>query len=151
LKVFISHKNTDDYIARSIYTELRKYAVDAYLDSMDNLITEDGKALTDHIKNSLAQCTDILVVMSKNTAYSQWVPFEVGMSAQVNMPTVTFLAEETQIPSYLLYWPRLNRISQIGTYVVERKASDNRFFAFNERRSEPQVSEFYSRLKASLR
>ena len=46
---------------------------------LDSGIVCNGKALTEHIKYNLNNCTDIIVVMSENTRYSQWVPFEVGI------------------------------------------------------------------------
>ena len=57
-----------------------------YLDILDSKVTDSGKELTEHIKKNLNDCTDIIVVISEATRYSQWVPFEVGMSAQKDMP-----------------------------------------------------------------
>lgn len=45
-------------------------------------MVNDGKALTEHIKENLNSCTDVIVVMSELTKKSWWVPFEIGMSAQ---------------------------------------------------------------------
>ena len=93
IKIFISHKQEDSYTANKIANELKAMNIPYYLDVLDFSTTGSGKELTDHIKQNLNDCTDIIVVMSEHTRYSQWVPFEVGMSAQNDMPTATFLQE----------------------------------------------------------
>lgn len=123
MKVFISHKREDALDAERIARQLRVYDVETYLDILDPVVFNDGKALTEHIKRSLNSCTDILVVMSSATKYSQWVPFEIGMAAQVDLPTVTFLAENVQLPDYLTYWPCLRELTDIGKYVAVRRST----------------------------
>lgn len=90
IKVFISHKKEDSFVASRIAHELDVLNIPYYLDVLDSSVTKSGKELTDHIKRNLNNCTDIIVIMSDATQYSQWVPFEVGMSAQNDMPTATF-------------------------------------------------------------
>lgn len=82
MRIFISHKLEDAATANLIAKELKEIKVECYLDLLDNSITESGKVLTDHIRANLNDCTDIIVVMSNVTRFSQWVPFEVGMAAQ---------------------------------------------------------------------
>lgn len=113
IKVFISHKKEDSYIASRIANELNAMEIPYYLDLLDFTVTRNGKELTDHIKRNLNNCTDIIVIMSDATRYSQWVPFEVGMSAQNDMPTATFLQENVSLPEFLDYWPRLKQPSDI--------------------------------------
>ena len=99
MRIFISHKLEDAATANLIAKELQEIKVECYLDLLDNSITENGKALTDHIRANLNDCTDIIVVMSNITRFSQWVPFEVGMAAQKDMPTATFLKARTKASS----------------------------------------------------
>ena len=101
MRIFISHKLEDAATANLIAKELQEIKVECYLDLLDNSITENGKALTDHIRANLNDCTDIIVVMSNITRFSQWVPFEVGMAAQKDMPTATFLKEDVSLPDFL--------------------------------------------------
>ena len=88
---------------------------------LDDSVNGGGKALTDHIKSNLNDCTDIIVVMSEATKRSWWVPFEIGMAAQANMPTASYLTSSVSLPEYLEYWPRLKSISDIAKYVRVRK------------------------------
>ena len=154
IKVFISHKLEDSYTANKIANELKALNVPYYLDILDHSVTRSGKELTDHIKRNLNDCTDIIVVMSESTRYSQWVPFEVGMSSQKDMPTATFLQESVSLPDFLVYWPRLKQPSDIRKYIATRHeiqreyASKYLFESAEIRRS--QTARFYDVLKQRL-
>lgn len=155
IKVFISHKQEDSYTANKIADELKSMNVPYYLDILDFSVTRSGKDLTDHIKKNLNDCTDIIVVMSESTRYSQWVPFEVGMSAQNDMPTATFLQENVSLPDFLVYWPRLKKPSDIRKYVearndVKREYATQYHFDSAERRH-AQTERFYDVLKQRLK
>lgn len=122
---------------------------------IDDTISKDGKALTEHIRRSLNSCTDIIVVMSEKTKLSQWVPFEVGMSAQKDMPTVTFMADDVELPEFLDYWPRLTHFSDVRKYLKAKS-----IIPINESRNRgdgmlglirlPSTEDFYKTLKEML-
>lgn len=120
MKIFISHKKEDALVANEIAKKLEKLNVSYYLDVLDETETKSGKALTEHIRRNLNKCTDIIVIMSTLTRFSQWVPFEVGMAAQIDMPTATFLEEDVEVPDFLQYWPRLKKSTDILKYVMAR-------------------------------
>ena len=124
MKVFISHKDADSLQALLLKRAFENEGVSAYLDVLDSSINGGGKTLTEHIKGQLNQCTDIIVLMSEATKYSWWVPFEIGMSAQIDMPTASYLKENVVLPSYLSYWPRLKTINDVSTYVSVRKKTE---------------------------
>jgi hypothetical protein len=114
-------------------------------------ITENGKALTDHIRANLNDCTDIIVVMSNITRFSQWVPFEVGMAAQKDMPTATFLKEDVSLPDFLQYWPRLKRYTDIKKYVLARNDVDREYrFIYESVSQQRKTEHFYDVLKQRL-
>lgn len=121
IKVFISHKKEDSAYALLVKRAFDDLSVESYLDLLDDSVNGGGKALTDHIKSNLNDCTDIIVVMSEATKRSWWVPFEIGMAAQTNMPTASYLTSSVSLPEYLDYWPRLKSISDIAKYVHVRK------------------------------
>ena len=142
----------------SIQAAFKQQHIDTYLDVLDPNLSTGSEALTKHIRNELNHCTDIIVVISKNTKLSWWVPFEIGMSAQIDMPTASFLSSEETLPSYLKYWPRLTSISQIPTYIATRNrvkkqilnedaALEHTIYA-SQRRNE--TAEFYKQLKQAL-
>ena len=158
MKVFISHKQYDSATALSIQAAFKRHGVDSYLDVLDTSISGGGKTLTEHIRDELNTCTDIIVVISKLTKSSWWVPFEIGMSAQIDMPTASFLCSEEVLPSYLEYWPRLKTTSDIEKYVSVRESvkrqmirNDSAFESYimaRQRRRETPA--FYRQLKQSL-
>lgn len=154
IKVFISHKKEDSYVAGKIADELKALNIPYYLDTLDVNVTKSGKELTDHIKRNLNDCTDIIVVMSEATKHSQWVPFEVGMSAQNDMPTATFLQEMVALPEFLTYWPRLKQPSDIRKYItvrneIKQEYSTKYFYEAAEKRRS-QTERFYDVLKQRL-
>lgn len=143
MKIFISHKQEDSDTANRLAGELRLLGIPYYLDILDSTVTTSGRALTEHIKRNLNDCTDIIVIMSEATRLSQWVPFEVGMSAQNDMPTATFLKSSVSLPEFLEYWPRLKYTSDIATYVSARREVQNeyaksRFMRWHKRQSRKQ-------------
>lgn len=154
IKVFISHKQEDSYTANKIANELKAMSIPYYLDILDFSITKSGKELTDHIKSKLNDCTDIIVVMSELSRYSQWIPFEVGMSAQTNMPTATFLQENVSLPDFLEYWPRLKQPSDIRKYISARKEVRQEYLGKHLYESaeirQSETARFYSVLKQRL-
>lgn len=155
MKIFISHKQEDGVIAARLDKEFKAHDIDTYLDLIDDDISSDGKALTEHIKKSLNTCTDIIVVMSEKTRFSQWVPFEVGMSTQKDMPTVTFMVEDVKLPEFLDYWPRLKHFSDVEKYLKAKS-----IISINESHSRgdgmlsfirmPSTEDFYKTLKEML-
>lgn len=154
IKVFISHKQEDSYTANKIAEALKETNVPYYLDILDFSTTRSGKELTDHIKRNLNDCTDIIVVMSESTRYSQWVPFEVGMSAQNDMPTATYLQENVSLPDFLAYWPRLKQPSDIRKYVTTRnevqREYESKFVYETSEVHQSQTERFYNVLKQRL-
>lgn len=98
---------------------------------------------------------NLLVGQARNpTRYSQWVPFEVGMSTQNDMPTATFLQENVSLPEFLDYWPRLKQPSDIRKYIAVRKSVQKEFstrFNFDMAESQrSQTERFYDVLKRQL-
>ena len=156
MKVFISHKDSDRTTALEVLNVLTSNRVEAYLDVLDNSVVQKGELLTKHIKSKLNECTDILVVMSEKTKSSWWVPFEIGMAAQKDLPTVSYLQSGVALPEYLSYWPRLKSNSDIVKYINTRLRVKRQIMAerldqstiYASRLSETQ--RFYDELKRQL-
>ena len=155
MKVFISHKQEDAFTANQIANELNSIHIDYYLDVLDPLVTKSGKMLTEHIRKNINTCTDIIVVMSDITRYSQWVPFEVGMAAQIDLPTATFLKDSVLLPDFLQYWPRLKKPADIRKYVSVRESVDQEYRRYrsvfeNSIYQKSKTERFYELLKQQL-
>lgn len=157
MKIFISHKKEDSADALRVKYGFDRMGVESYLDVLDTAIDDGGEVLTEHIKEKLNECTDIIVVMSETTKKSWWVPFEIGMAAQIDLPTASYLTEAVQLPDYLEYWPRLKSISDIATYVTVRKSVAEQIkkhfqYTYTESAYRPiETHTFYNELKQRLR
>ena len=151
VKIFISHKQEDSDTANRLASELRSLGIPYYLDILDSTVTTSGKALTEHIKSNLNDCTDIIVIMSEATRFSQWVPFEVGMSAQNDMPTATFLKSNVSLPEFLEYWPRLKYPSDIAKYVSTRREVQDEYVRYDmAQTTKSQTERFYDLVNKAL-
>ena len=157
MKVFISHKQEDYLQALLIKRAFDSLNVEAYLDVLDNSINDGGKALTDHIKTQLNTCTDIVVVMSEATKNSWWVPFEIGMAAQNDMPTASYLTSSVSLPDYLEYWPRLKSVSDVAIYISVRRSVTEQLkkrypYSYSQTTYRSlETATFYDQLKQELR
>lgn len=157
MDIFISHKQEDACIAEHVCNTLNSLGVNAYLDLLEGDLLLEGEALTNHIKSKLNECTDILVVMSKHTQESWWVPFEIGMAAQRDFPIVSYLINDVELPDYLNYWPILRKTSDLLKYIDAKKkiiAEDyNIIKSFNSNHSSTKSStkRFYEELKNKLK
>ncbi|WP_026882221.1 TIR domain-containing protein [Clostridium akagii] len=157
MKVFISHKKEDELVALDVFLNLKELKVDAYLDLIDSGIEFKGELLTEHIKRKLNECTDILVVLTEKTKLSWWVPFEIGMASQKELPIVNYLSEGTSLPDYLEYWPRLKNAGDLSKYIAINKKQESDILlekamgSFNKYASyENRTEKFYKDLKAVL-
>lgn len=153
MKVFISHKQEDEIQAKYICNELLKLNVEAYLDLLEGDLLLDGEELTNHIKNRLNSCTDILVVMSERTKESWWVPFEIGMASQKDFPIVSYLINDVKLPEYLEYWPTLRRTDDLHKYIKVKEMVLNESYSANKgffNTNYSETKEFYKKLKDIL-
>lgn len=154
MTIFISHKQEDEAPAKYICNELNKLGVKAYLDLLEGELLLRGEDLTNHIKNRLNNCTDILVVMSEKTKNSWWVPFEIGMAAQKDFPIVSYLINNVELPDYLSYWPKLRKTSDLHIYINAKNEILNESYSINKNFGVTNYSEtkaFYQRLKEKLK
>ena len=159
MKVFISHKQEDELTALTVQKVLNSVGEEVYLDVLDNTITGDGEQLTKHIQDKLHECTDVIVILSNRTKESWWVPFEIGMATEKDMPIANFLLSYETLPEYLEYWPRLKNQQDVFKYVetrkkvaeqvIHEKAIGNKDFQRQDnKRAETQ--KFYAELKKIL-
>lgn len=159
MKIFISHKKEDEKTALQVLYTLQQVDVDAYLDLLDNITSDNGEKLTKHIRDKLHECTDVIAILSSKTKESWWVPFEIGMATEKDMPIANYSKDFENFPEYLTYWPRLKSCQDVIKYVeirnkvskqmrLERTLNESYFQSDNDKISETQ--RFYSELKKSL-
>lgn len=81
--IFISHQQRDKDAAKKIADYLIEAGIDVYFDAYDGDLrihhqSNDAKAVTDSIRKGINNSSHMLVLVSPNTLYSTWVPFEIG-------------------------------------------------------------------------
>ena len=159
MKIFISHKKEDEYTAFGIQQVLENMGIEAYLDILDDTISDNVEKLTKHIRKKLRECSDVIVVLSDNTKRSWWVPFEIGMATEKDMPIANYLTSYEKLPEYLEYWPRLKNQQDVKKYVevrnkvarqvvLEKQLNHSYYDRADSNISETQ--KFYEELKKSL-
>ena len=159
MKIFISHKKEDEITALDVQRTLANEGVNAYLDVLDNTIENDGERLTKHIHKKLREYTDVIVVLSRYTKESWWVPFEIGMATEKDMPIANYLKSYERLPEYLQYWPQLKSQQDVRKYVqIRKKVADqmilekapNGVYYENSNGVMSETQRFYKELKKIL-
>lgn len=158
MKIFISHKQEDKIQALEVQETLNSCDVKAYLDLLDDDISGNGEKLTQHIREKLRECSDVIVILSEKTKASWWVPFEIGMATEKDMPIASYLISYVQLPDYLKYWPRLKNQDDVLKYVKTRNKVSEEYMRLRSilesRSASPYISEtqeFYRQLKQQLK
>lgn len=160
MPVFISHRTADDGIAQKVAYRLKyHHNITCYIDDIDAELgrARGTAAVTDLIVNRLTSCTNLLAIVTQNTQGSWWVPFEVGVARQAPRVITAFTNQaDSQLPEYLLEWPRLRGDQAVDTfasyYKRQRRALsedvlEKRATASQQLRT---VDDFHRQLKAAL-
>lgn len=116
MPVFISHRTADDTIARAVYDRLTNtHGIKCYIDDLDR--EANTKNITSLIVGRVKQCTNLLVLVTRNTQGSWWVPFEVGVAREAPRVITSFTnLLQHELPEYLTEWPVLRGNSAIDTF-----------------------------------
>jgi TIR domain len=113
--VFVSHKYEDMQIAMLVAKRLEANQVNCYLDGFDPE-ARDAPALNDYLKSKLKTSHALMAVVSKLTITSWWVPWEIGVASERDMPLATFSHDASSVPSFLRKWPYMTNLPQIDQY-----------------------------------
>ncbi|MFO7823967.1 MAG: toll/interleukin-1 receptor domain-containing protein [Cyclobacterium sp.] len=81
--VFLSHQQQDKEICKKVADYLINAGIDVYFDEYDDDLklhrqSNNPKGTTTAIRNGINNSSHMLVVVSPNTLFSTWVPFEIG-------------------------------------------------------------------------
>ena len=124
MKVFISHQKSDRDAAKKIADYLVSVGIAVYFDEFDRELQQADTAnnpqgVVTAIKKGINSSTHMLCVVSPNTLYSQWVPFEVGYGYdQTNLTTLTLKGiKKTDLPDYIKTKPIIRDIYDINKFV----------------------------------
>lgn len=99
-KVFVSYKHPEDAHMRNLLMALDKNAkVDFDMELVSPtrpLDSEDPDEITEYLVNFMKDASCILVLIGENTAWSQWIDWEVAAARQLELPIVAVKQDRTQ-------------------------------------------------------
>jgi hypothetical protein len=157
IKVFISHHSSDSTEAKRIRDRLlSQHQIQSYLDVIDPLVGRPGEELTEYLRGVMAGCTNLMAVVSPATKSSQWVPWEIGVASEREMPLASYLNGVAVIPEFLRAWPRLDGLADVDKYAIASRASEGtvlqkRAASLNEAAAlRAGSASFYQSLRRSL-
>lgn len=139
--VFVSHKAEDSRAATAVAARLKANEVEVYLDSFDP-DAKDGPDLADYLRDKMRLCHGLMAVVSEKTIQSWWVPWEIGVATERDMPLATFSHDYSNVPSYLRKWPYLTQLGQIDQYAQTARRM------VRERRGRVEKGEAFGRAEA---
>lgn len=120
-KVFISHKDSDEDIARRVSRRVKANGLSVYLDAVDPALGKDGPELADYLLERMDECQQLIAVVSSATVLSWWVPWEIGVGSEKGFRMASFLEDSVDLPTYLRKWPSLRTMREVDTYCALSK------------------------------
>ena len=75
MKVFISHSTHDKWVARQISSQLVERGHETFLDEKD---IDTGDSIDESLQKHLADCDELLILISPVSLKSHWVFIEIG-------------------------------------------------------------------------
>jgi len=126
MPVFISHRTADDGEAKRVAYRLKQiHGIPVYIDDIDQHVAQNrgSPAITALLVERITACTNLLALVSANTRGSWWVPFEIGVARQAPRVITTLTTQQdSDLPEYLLEWPRLRGDAAVDKFAELYKA-----------------------------
>ena len=104
-QIFVSHQRRDLETAKRVAAAISRGGPACYLDDLDPLVDGDSPGLERYLREVIGNSEALLAVVSNYTVTSWWVPMEIGVALDRSKHIGTYLAEATDLPSYLWRWP----------------------------------------------
>lgn len=134
--VFISHQKKDNEEAKKVAEYLQNAGIQVYFDEYDGDLRihhEIGnpKEVTRAICNGINNSSHMLVIVSPNTLFSTWVPFEIGYGYDKTELGVLCLKgiPKGKLPEYVRAVPIIRDIYDLNI-LIERLTGKKKEFLF---------------------
>lgn len=122
--IFLSHQKNDAAVCKHIADYLMKSGVDVYFDEYDNdlkIYRQENRpeGVVDSIKKGIQNSTHMLCVVSPNTLFSKWVPWEVGYGYdKLSLSVLTLKGiKDEQLTEYLQTVPIIRGTKSLNEYL----------------------------------
>jgi len=98
-KVFISYAHEDEEEAKAVEALLRELEADPFRDESKLRL---GDRITPSVQEELDQCLALLVILSRHSLKSLWVPYEVGRAEALGKRVIPYLTNaRLKVPHYM--------------------------------------------------
>ncbi len=116
-RVFVSHATYDKWVATALCEKLEAVGVVTIRDDRD---IEGGGDIPESIRESISQCSEVLVLISPQSVERQWVVLEIGMAFMARKRIVPILLHATadQLPG-IIDKKRAFDINQFDAYLAD--------------------------------
>ena len=126
--VFISHKKEDADFARNLSDYIMDKGINVYYDENDPILAKEHKSpdeVVNAIKKGLEKSTHMIIVLSKNTLESNWVPWEVGFASAKDKEYRLLRLNDVyeNIPEFYKVAKILNDSDDLDRYLASMKST----------------------------
>ncbi len=126
--VFISHKKDDANFARHLSDYIMERGINVYFDENDPILSKEHKSpdeVVNAIKKGLGKSTHMIIVLSKKTLESNWVPWEVGFASAKDKEYRLLRLNDVlgDIPEFYKVAKILNDYDDLNKYLASMKAA----------------------------
>ncbi len=119
--VFVSHRSDDDEVAEEVARCVRSYGLTAWVDSDYLHASDDGPQMASKIKRVIERSYCLMAVVTRATASSWWVPFEIGIASDMDRFLSSYGDPVVELPSFLAAWPRVKNHGELHDWCNEVK------------------------------
>ena len=124
--VFISHKKEDADFARHLSEYVMERGINVYFDENDPILAKEHKSpdeVVNAIKKGLEKSTHMIIVLSKKTLESNWVPWEVGFASAKDKEYRLLRLNDVlgEIPEFYKVAKILNDYDDLNKYLASMK------------------------------
>ena len=151
--VFISHKKEDADFARHLSDYVMERGINVYFDENDPILAKEHKSpdeVVNAIKKGLEKSTHMIIVLSKKTLESNWVPWEVGFASAKDKEYRLLRLNDVlgEVPEFYKVAKILNDYEDLNNYLASmKKTQTNNQVSSNDVIRMRQLLERLDRLK----
>ena len=126
--VFISHKKEDADFARHLSDYVMERGINVYFDENDPILAKEHRSpgeVVNAIKKGLEKSTHMIIVLSKMTLESNWVPWEVGFASAKDKDYRLLRLNDVyrDIPEFYKVAKILNDYDDLDKYLASMKTT----------------------------
>lgn len=126
--VFISHKKEDADFARHLSDYVMERGINVYFDENDPILAKEHRSpgeVVNAIKKGLEKFTHMIIVLSKMTLESNWVPWEVGFASAKDKDYRLLRLNDVyrDIPEFYKVAKILNDYDDLDKYLASMKTT----------------------------